>query len=244
MSALPPAGLNRLRGVLASDFDGTLADNGRVLPAVWSALRDLQQAGWAVVLITGRTREDLDGLRLPLDRFDRLVLDNGCVLLDPATNTSHILGSFVMGPLLDALQEASVPAVAYGHMIVASDPHEPAIRAVLAQHPAPAHLERNGRWLMVLPQGVDKASGLAAALDHLHIPPARAIAVGDSENDLALFRAARFSAAVANAVPAVRAASTWQLTQPAGRGVVELVQRILANHLREDFWLAPHPEPR
>jgi HAD superfamily hydrolase (TIGR01484 family) len=56
---------------------------------------------------------------------------------------------------------------------------------------------------MVLPAGVNKASGLLAALHALDIAPMNCVAVGDAENDMAFLDVAGASIAVANAVPAL-----------------------------------------
>ena len=54
------------------------------------------------------------------------------------------------------------------------------------------------------PKGAGKDDGLRALCDHLGIPVARAMAVGDGNNDIGLMAAAGFSVAMGNAVEAVR----------------------------------------
>ena len=55
------------------------------------------------------------------------------------------------------------------------------------------------------PKGAGKDDGLRALCEHLGIPVARAMAVGDGNNDIGLMTAAGFSVAMGNAVEAVRA---------------------------------------
>ncbi len=85
--------------------------------------------------------------------------------------------------------------------------------------------------VMVLPAGVNKASGLKAALREMQMSPHNVVGVGDAENDHALLKSCEFSAAVANALPAVK--ETADLTTPSdhGKGVAELIERILADDL-------------
>ena len=45
--------------VLALDYDGTIADHGRLDPDVRSAIAEAQALGIAVVVVTGRILEDL-----------------------------------------------------------------------------------------------------------------------------------------------------------------------------------------
>ena len=58
--------------------------------------------------------------------------------------------------------------------------------------------------VMVLPTGVNKATGLKGALKELKVLPEKVVAVGDAENDHAFLDYCGFSAAVANALPAVQ----------------------------------------
>ena len=45
---------------LACDYDGTIAESGVVTPATRDALERLRASGRRIVLVTGRTLEDLD----------------------------------------------------------------------------------------------------------------------------------------------------------------------------------------
>ena len=90
---------------------------------------------------------------------------------------------------------------------------------------------------MILPPGVDKASGLAVALDELGIPPERVVAVGDAENDHALLKACGFGVAVANALPALRERADYVTGGERGAGVAELIGMLVAGSAPE----RPHP---
>ena len=58
--------------------------------------------------------------------------------------------------------------------------------------------------VMVLPAGVNKASGLKAALAELGLSPHNVVGVGDAENDHALLRPCECGVAVANAIPTLK----------------------------------------
>jgi hypothetical protein len=81
---------------------------------------------------------------------------------------------------------------------------------------------------MVLPAGVNKASGLGVALAELDVSPHNVVAVGDAENDHAFLHACGCSAAVANALPAIRQEADIVLSGDHGQGVQELVGRLYA----------------
>lgn len=57
----------------------------------------------------------------------------------------------------------------------------------------------------VTAKGISKASGIRILLDHYHLSPKTALAIGDGENDLPMFRIAGHSAAMKNAPDHVRA---------------------------------------
>jgi hydroxymethylpyrimidine pyrophosphatase-like HAD family hydrolase len=104
---------------------------------------------------------------------------------------------------------------------------ESQVAAILRRYSDDYALIKNKDSLMLLAKGVDKESGARAALAELDVSPDQAIAVGDAENDLALFRACGKTAAVANAVPELKAAADLVLDGEHATGVVELIELVL-----------------
>ncbi|MEU1275158.1 HAD hydrolase family protein [Streptomyces sp. NPDC005799] len=82
-----------------------------------------------------------------------------------------------------------------------------------------------------VPEGVDKAAGLAALLNLLGAPAGTrpALAVGDSAPDIPLLRWARNGIAPGNAAPAVRAAGLTVLRRPCQAGLADAVGRLLGH---------------
>src|ERR1700748_3244376 len=78
--------------VLCSDYDGTLATDGRLLPDTVSALERLLASGRRLVLVTGRELDDLQQVCPRLDLFDYVVAQNGALLYKPATGEETPLG--------------------------------------------------------------------------------------------------------------------------------------------------------
>ena len=76
---------------IASDYDGTLADDGRVAPETVDALRRVRASGRELILITGRTLADLRMVFSELSLFDLFIVENGAVLLDPAVGSEELL---------------------------------------------------------------------------------------------------------------------------------------------------------
>lgn len=75
----------------------------------------------------------------------------------------------------------------------------------------------------------DKRLVLAELANGLNLEPAEVLYVGDDLNDLPAFDAAGVRAAVADAVPEVRAAADWITEAPGGRGAIrEVIDAVLS----------------
>jgi 3-deoxy-D-manno-octulosonate 8-phosphate phosphatase (KDO 8-P phosphatase) len=73
----------------------------------------------------------------------------------------------------------------------------------------------------------DKVAILEELLAALNLTPPQVAAVGDELVDLPLFHRVGLGAAVADAVPEVRAAAHWVTTLPGGQGAVREVCDLL-----------------
>jgi hydroxymethylpyrimidine pyrophosphatase-like HAD family hydrolase len=218
---------------LATDFDGTLAWEGRVAPETIAALERLRDSGRRVVLVTGRELAELLELFPQATLFDRMVVENGALLYDPATKKTRHLSPPPPGRFIEELERRRIP-VSVGRSIVATtEPYEHAVLAVIRDLGLEWHVIFNKGSVMVLPSGVNKATGLAEALDELQLSADRVAAIGDAENDHALLRFCCCGVAVANALPALKETADLVTVGEAGRGVVELIDRMLADDLAD-----------
>src|SRR5262249_28865996 len=93
------------------------------------------------------------------------------------------------------------------------------------------HLIFNKDAVMALPSGVNKATGLAAALHALRIAPRDIVGVGDAENDQAFLKACGLSVAVSNALDEVKAQADLTTAGAGGDGVQELIERLVGGEL-------------
>ena len=89
---------------LATDYDHTLATDGRVSGATWTALDRLRESGRYAILVTGRELDDLLSICPHIDMFVRVVAENGGVLYDPATHESKLLAEPPPKAFVEALQ--------------------------------------------------------------------------------------------------------------------------------------------
>jgi hydroxymethylpyrimidine pyrophosphatase-like HAD family hydrolase len=223
----------RFHGV-AFDYDGTLAKDGRVPPEVVAALARLKESGRRLLLVTGRQIDDLRRVFPETDRFDRVVAENGALLYDPATQQSVVLAEAPPLAFDEQLARRGVRPVSRGHVIVATwRPHETAVLETIQEMGLELQVIFNKDAVMVLPSGVNKATGLAYALAELRLSPHNAVGVGDAENDHAFLGLCECAVAVANALPSLKARADWVTEGDHGRGILELVDALVGSDLAD-----------
>ena len=216
---------------LATDYDGTLASQGRVDESAIAALESLRKSGRKLILVSGRHLEDLLTVFPRLDIFDYAVLENGALLYEPKTKTETVLAEKPPDKFLQALRDRGVP-IAVGRAIVATwHPHETTVLEVIKELGLELHVIFNKGAVMVLPSSVNKATGLAAALKELSLSEHNVVAIGDAENDHAFLAASECSVAVANALPSLKERADITTKSGHGAGVVEIIDQLLKDDL-------------
>jgi hydroxymethylpyrimidine pyrophosphatase-like HAD family hydrolase len=219
--------------VLAADYDGTLASHSAVDGHTIEALERLRRSGRHLILVTGRRLPDLVSIFPRLDLCSGVVAENGAVLHVPGEHRTTILAAAPDPRFLQALRVRGVPFHA-GKVVVATDqPYEQAVLAAIKELGLDLHIVFNGPAVMVLPEAVTKASGLETALEDLGMTLRNVVGIGDAENDHAFLDRCELSAAVANALPAVRERADAVTVQDEGRGVVELIDALLRDDLTD-----------
>jgi hydroxymethylpyrimidine pyrophosphatase-like HAD family hydrolase len=228
--------------VLATDYDGTLAQNGHVNHSTWASVERWKATGRRLVLVTGRELEELLGVCPRIELFDRVVAENGALLYRPMDRSEATLAARPPDGFVKALRDKGVGPISSGRVVVATwEPHRPAIEATIQSMGLDLRVIPNKRALMVLPPGVDKASGLVAALLELGLTRKETVAVGDAENDLAMLEACGYSAAVANALPTVKERVNLVTRGDHGAGVAELIEGILREENTKVFEMSSDP---
>jgi hydroxymethylpyrimidine pyrophosphatase-like HAD family hydrolase len=226
--------------VLACDFDGTLATEGVCSEATVEALERVAATGIRLVLVTGRTREELADVFDPGDLFEAIVLENGAVVLDASTGQEQLLAPRVPSGLVAELQRAGVVPLVVGRVLCSTAwSQEAKLSAAIAKLGVDRQVVRNRASAMVIPPGVNKRTGFEAALRTLRELPSATVAVGDGENDIPLFAVAGVSVAVANAVDALKARADVVLTEPNGKGIQLLAAALVAGDLGALTALSP-----
>ena len=128
-----------------------------------------------------------------------------------------------------------------GRTIVATfSPHEQAVLETIRELGLELQVIFNKGAVMVLPSGMNKASGLRDGAPGAG--PVRRTTwsgIGDAENDHAFLSACECGVAVANALPLLKERADLVTAGDHGAGVVELVRRLAENDL-EDLVLPRH----
>src|ERR1700730_7051362 len=186
--------------VLACDYDGTVATHGVIDPETVKALERCLESGRKLVLVTGRELPELLDICPAISLFEWVVAENGALLYRPATREERPLGSLPPPEFVQALRDRGVAPCSTGRVIVATwEPHEETVLATIRDFGLELQVIFNKGAVMILPSGINKATGLAEALKEMRISSHNVVAAGDAENDHALLASCEVGVAVANA---------------------------------------------
>ncbi len=218
---------------LATDYDGTLAEQGTVRAQTVTALERLRKSGRHAILVTGRELRDLMSVFDRLDLFDLVVAENGALLYDPRTRMERLLAEAPTPELARRMAARGVDPLSVGRVIVATrEPHQTDALEVVRQLGLEWQVIFNKGAVMLLPSGVNKQTGLQHALEMLGLSMRNTVAVGDAENDHAMLAASECGVAVANALEALKDRADLVVRGARGAGVEELIGRLLDDDLR------------
>jgi hydroxymethylpyrimidine pyrophosphatase-like HAD family hydrolase len=218
--------------VLATDYDGTLAHHGVVSPETLGAIKRMRAAGKKLVLVTGRELEELERVFPDIGLCDLVVAENGALLYWPGTGQIKLLGEPAPPAFVEKLRDRGVP-VTVGRVIVATvEPHETAVLQTIREMALELEIIFNKGSVMILPTGLNKATGLREGLARIGLSTRYTIGVGDAENDHAFLRICGCGVAVANALPALKSRADFVTARPHGEGIAELIDQLLANNFQ------------
>lgn len=216
--------------VLALDYDGTIAEHGRLSEAVRDALAAVRERGVAIVLATGRILDDLRDAAGDLSFADAVVAENGAIVVLQGT-APRLLCHEASPAFMGALERRGI-AFRSGRCVVEADAEDavrllPVIRSV----ELPLGLTFNRGRVMALPPGVCKSAGLREVLRMFRISPRNALAIGDAENDHDLLDVCEYGAAVEWGSRALKESADGVVPGAAPSDVAPYLRRV-AQHLR------------
>ena len=246
---------------LACDYDGTIAWDSCVSQRTIDALVDVKKSGRKLILVTGRELDDLIKVFPQLDLFDRVVAENGALLYRPSTREERKLAERPPEDFIRELIHRGAERVSVGRVIVATwRPHETTAVQVIRDFGLELQVIFNKGAVMILPSGINKATGLSAALQELGLSAHNVVGIGDAENDHAFLALCECAVAVDNALETLKERVDWVTSESHGNGTIELIQALMATDLEHlenrlhhkillgkrpdgsDIWLPPYPK--
>ena len=214
---------------LAADYDGTLAKDGVVSAETIQALTRWRETGRYLLMVTGRELHDLSRVFDATKIFHRIVAENGAVIFDPQEERFTLSGMKPPEEFIEELRKRGVSPISLGHIIVATwTPHENTVLETIRDLGLEMQVIFNKGAVMILPSGVNKASGLQLALQELGLSLQNIAGIGDAENDHAFLNIVGFSAATSNALDSLKKNVNFVTSASHGAGVRELIEKLLA----------------
>lgn len=220
--------------ILACDYDGTLATHGVVDSETIAGLERFRASGRKLVMVTGREMPELRSIFPRLDLFEWIVAENGALLYQPSKQEDILLAEPPPAAFVETLKTRGVARISCGRVIVATwHPFETVVMTTIRDFGLELQVIFNKGAVMILPSGVNKGTGLAACLKHMKVSAKHVVGVGDAENDHSLLGLCEVAVAVSNALPMLKERADLVTTGDHGAGVVELIDRILADDLAQ-----------
>ena len=221
----------------AIDIDGTLTENGGGiihLPAVQN-LRTLEKLGYRIIYVTGRSSVEAYILSVFTGTTKIAVGENGGVVtLSPSEHIilgnkeecikgyrilTRKLENVKLKNVFDRMTEVVLERtfnIELGKQILQED------NLGVELHDSQYSFHINNR-------GINKATGLAKALDILKIKPSETVTIGDSETDIPLFQFCAFGIALNHADETVKSKANYVVSGNSGKGLVEALDYIALN---------------
>jgi hydroxymethylpyrimidine pyrophosphatase-like HAD family hydrolase len=216
---------------LAADYDGTLATNGEISQIAIAAIERLRMSGRRVILVTGRRLEDLLMVCRRIDIFDYAVAENGAVIYTPRTRAETLLDDPVPTEFTQRLTSMGVPYDA-GRVIISTwVPNHTSVLQAIQDTGLELTITFNRGAVMVVPAGINKATGLDHALRMLGLSFHEVVGIGDAGNDHSFLERCECAVAVGNAEVPIRRLAAFTTQGTNGQGVAELIDELIADDL-------------
>ena len=222
---------------LVTDVDGTITDRRRrINTAADEAVRTLVDAGITVVFASGNIVCFMDALCKMVGTDGTIIGENGGVYRRGFPGTLRIAGDreaclAAFEELKDYFARKDVELEPFGaHYRFADvafarniDPDE--AKAVIRDRRLPVRVLDTGFAIHLQALGVSKGTAMRELAGEMELSLAEILAVGDSENDIEMLKAAGIGVAVANAPAETRSAADLVTENAYGDGFVEAVKK-------------------
>ena len=217
--------------IFAIDIDGTLTLNGMgtIHLDALSKLRSLKDEGHNVILVTGRS--SIDGYLLSVfGGLTHLAVgeNGGCItfgdkiqhkLLGNKGECIHALATIQSRLSAEIKEKPVFPRMTEVVLERTFDIEQ--AQKIIDEDNLNVSLTDSGYAYHINSKGVDKGSGFLEVVEMLEVDINDAIAIGDSETDVPLFKAIKNNIAVSNSTENLKKLAKIITTKKSGEGVLE-----------------------
>jgi phosphoglycolate phosphatase len=219
-----------LRAVV-TDVDGTLTDESRRLdPGAVAIIREIEDAGYPVVLATGNVVPIALALHRSLGLSGPVIAENGGMLYERGPDGRE---------RLERLADPAIARRAYRRLLSEGLPvrrlftdrwresevalyPDVSVRSIQrALHGLPLEVESTGYAIHLMERGRGKLPALQRALGSRGLVPADCVILGDGDNDVAMLRAAGYGVSFASGSARARRAARYVTSGSYAGGFVE-----------------------
>ena len=223
----------------AVDIDGTITLNGMgsIHLGALSKLRSLKDEGHNVILVTGRS--SVEGYLLSIfGGLTHLAVgeNGGCItfgdkiqhrLLGNKGECVHALATIQTRLDAEIKEKPVFPRMTEVVLELTFDIEQ--ARKIIDEDNLNVSLTDSGYAYHINSKGIDKGSGFLEALKILEVDVNDAIAIGDSETDVPLFKAVKNNIAVFNSTENLKKLAKIITTKKSGEGVLEGLDTMISD---------------
>ena len=232
--------MNSKYKVLVLDLDGTLFGKQPIKPELIESIREIYNKKIRVILCSGRTLYYVLGIARCLGIEDFVICEEGTLIYDPFKKKKIINGDLKnINKLRDNLESllpmVKLPPEAHHdkQIILALDRKEridlddfvEEVADILNKNKLELNITRSDEMINVMPKNIDKGIGIEKVLNMTGYNKEEVLAMGDSYNDLPVFKKVGFSVAVANAHMELKKEADYVCEFENGKGVKEIIDK-------------------
>lgn len=222
------------RKTFAVDIDGTITENGggRIHLDALNSLRHIRRLGHNVIFVSGRS--SVEGYLLAVYGGLNTVAvgeNGGCIT--QGANDHILLGdktkcveafSIIRSKITNVVEKPVFPRMTEVVLQRTFDIND--AKKIVSENNLGVVLSDSQYAIHINSSGIDKSVGFKEVMRRLDVTSDDVICIGDSETDIPLFKAAKFSIAVGNASDEVKSNATMAVNGHAGDGVIEALDKI------------------
>jgi phosphoglycolate phosphatase (TIGR01487 family) len=208
--------------LVALDYDRTVTDpslnfDRRVLEPITK----MRALGIRVAIVTGREWGSIFSLK---DWFDAIAFENGALIY--ANKKKYRYYTEKNDGMKELLIEHGIKYTA-GEVIFSISLQDFNRYQPLFETFKDVKYIKNIGSVMILPDGINKGTAVQKVLSLLGIQENYSLAIGDGENDIDMFRAARYRVSIENSVKELKNISDLCMHKEASEGVLEFLNKVI-----------------